>query len=83
MTSSKTEQQAKELGIPLKAIDDVESVDLTIDGTDEISDDFQESYEVLHCFRKSSSNLFQRLHLDRRRESKMVNKLGNFPYQSK
>ena len=41
VTSSKTEQQAKELGIPLKAIDDVESVDLTIDGTDEISDDFQ------------------------------------------
>ncbi|MBU5584159.1 ribose-5-phosphate isomerase A, partial [Enterococcus sp. S181_ASV_20] len=41
VTSSKPEQQAKELGIPLKAIDDVESVDLTIDGADEISDDFQ------------------------------------------
>jgi ribose 5-phosphate isomerase A len=53
VTSSKTEQQAKELGIPLKAIDDVESVDLTIDGTDD-------------CIWIVD-------------ESKMVNKLGNFP----
>jgi ribose 5-phosphate isomerase A len=34
-TSSRTEEQARELGIPLVSIDDVERIDLTIDGTDE------------------------------------------------
>ena len=35
-TSSVTYEQAKGLGIPLKAIDDVEVVDLTVDGADEV-----------------------------------------------
>ena len=35
-TSSVTYEQAEGLGIPLKAIDDVEVVDLTIDGADEV-----------------------------------------------
>ena len=38
-TSKETEKQA--LGIPLKSIDEVPYVDLTIDGADEISADFQ------------------------------------------
>ncbi|OJG16849.1 ribose-5-phosphate isomerase A [Enterococcus avium] len=80
VTSSKTEQQAKELGIPLKAIDDVESVDLTIDGTDEISDDFQGIKgggaallfeKVVATYSKDCIWIVD--------ESKMVNKLGNFP----
>lgn len=40
-TSKATELQASALGIPLKSIDDVDYVDLTIDGADEISTDFQ------------------------------------------
>ena len=80
VTSSKTEQQAKELGIPLKAIDDVESVDVTIDGTDEISDDFQGIKgggaallfeKVVATYSKDCIWIVD--------ESKMVNKLGNFP----
>ena len=35
-TSRVTYEQAEGLGIPLKAIDDVEVVDLTIDGADEV-----------------------------------------------
>lgn len=34
-TSSRTEEQARSLGIELVSIDDVDSIDLTIDGTDE------------------------------------------------
>ena len=80
VTSSKTEQQAKDLGIPLKAIDDVESVDLTIDGADEISDDFQGIKgggaallfeKVVATYSKDCIWIVD--------ESKMVNKLGNFP----
>ncbi|MBU5359934.1 ribose-5-phosphate isomerase RpiA [Enterococcus raffinosus] len=80
VTSSKTEEQAKELGIPLKAIDDVESVDLTIDGADEISDDFQGVKgggaallfeKVVATYSKDCIWIVD--------ESKMVNKLGNFP----
>lgn len=40
-TSKETEKQALTLGIPLKSIDEVPYVDLTIDGADEISADFQ------------------------------------------
>ncbi|GAA2907024.1 ribose-5-phosphate isomerase RpiA [Enterococcus pseudoavium] len=80
VTSSKTEEQAKALGIPLKAIDDVESVDLTIDGADEISDDFQGIKgggaallfeKVVATYSKDCIWIVD--------ESKMVNKLGNFP----
>ncbi|MGX4687249.1 ribose-5-phosphate isomerase RpiA [Vagococcus sp. JNUCC 83] len=39
-TSKATEVQALALDIPLKSIDDVDYVDLTIDGADEISEDF-------------------------------------------
>lgn len=37
-TSAQTEEQAKSLNIPLLSIDDVESIDVTIDGTDEFDD---------------------------------------------
>lgn len=39
-TSKATEQQAKELGIPLLDINDVEYIDLAIDGVDEIDSEF-------------------------------------------
>lgn len=40
-TSKATAKQAEELGITLKSVDAVEHIDLTIDGADEISNDFQ------------------------------------------
>ncbi|MBP2623205.1 ribose-5-phosphate isomerase RpiA [Streptococcus oricebi] len=39
-TSSRTSKQARELGIPLLDIDEVESIDLTVDGADEVDKDF-------------------------------------------
>ncbi|MDT2596119.1 ribose-5-phosphate isomerase RpiA [Enterococcus dongliensis] len=80
VTSSKTEEQAKELGIPLKAIDEVDSVDLTIDGADEISADFQGIKgggaallfeKVVATYSKDCIWIVD--------ESKMVDKLGKFP----
>ncbi|GCF94288.1 ribose-5-phosphate isomerase A [Enterococcus florum] len=80
VTSSATEKQATELGIPLKAIDDVEYVDLTIDGADEISNDFQGIKgggaallfeKVVATYSKDCIWIVD--------ESKMVDKLGNFP----
>ncbi|MBJ8349318.1 ribose-5-phosphate isomerase RpiA [Streptococcus zalophi] len=38
-TSHRTADQAKALGIPLKSIDDVTHVDVTVDGADEVDDD--------------------------------------------
>lgn len=38
-TSTKTEEQANSLNIPLISIDDVDSIDVTIDGTDEFDED--------------------------------------------
>jgi ribose 5-phosphate isomerase A len=39
-TSVDTETKARELGIPLATLDEVESIDLTIDGADEIDGDY-------------------------------------------
>ncbi|MDQ0223531.1 ribose-5-phosphate isomerase RpiA [Streptococcus moroccensis] len=39
-TSSVTSAQAKSLGIPLKSIDEVTSVDVTVDGADEVDSEF-------------------------------------------
>lgn len=39
-TSSVTSIQAEELGIPLKSIDDVDQVDVTVDGADEVDSAF-------------------------------------------
>ncbi|WP_137625264.1 ribose-5-phosphate isomerase RpiA [Lactiplantibacillus pingfangensis] len=40
-TSERTAAQAKSLGIPMKSVDEVDHLDLTIDGADEISADYQ------------------------------------------
>ncbi|MBM7635959.1 ribose-5-phosphate isomerase RpiA [Streptococcus saliviloxodontae] len=39
-TSSRTTEQAQGLGIPLKAVDDIDSIDVTVDGADEVDPDF-------------------------------------------
>jgi ribose 5-phosphate isomerase A len=40
-TSVDTELKAREMGIPLATLDEVERIDLTVDGADEIDGDFQ------------------------------------------
>ncbi|EHE87097.1 Ribose-5-phosphate isomerase [Streptococcus thermophilus CNCM I-1630] len=35
-TSSQTTKQAEGLGIPLKSVDDIDSIDVTVDGADEV-----------------------------------------------
>ena len=40
-TSVATKQQAERLGIPLTTLDDVEELDLTVDGADELDDSLQ------------------------------------------
>lgn len=40
-TSNRTADQARSLNIPLKSVDDVDKIDLTIDGADEIDSQFQ------------------------------------------
>ncbi|KPJ23102.1 ribose-5-phosphate isomerase RpiA [Streptococcus phocae] len=39
-TSSVTSKQAQSLGIPLKSVDDIDSIDLTVDGADEVDQAF-------------------------------------------
>ncbi len=79
-TSYRTSDHAKELGIPLKDIDEVESIDLTIDGADEISADFQgiKGGGGAHLFEKMVANLSKEVIwiVD---DSKLVTKLGAFP----
>lgn len=79
-TSNATQLQARQLGIPLKSIDEVSHVDLTIDGADEISADFQgiKGGGAALLFEKIVATYSKRTIwiVD---ESKMVDKLGRFP----
>ncbi|EOH91496.1 ribose-5-phosphate isomerase RpiA [Enterococcus villorum] len=79
-TSMQTKEQAEKLGIPLKSIDEVSEVDLTIDGADEISKDFQGIKgggaallfeKIVATYSKQTIWIVD--------ESKLVNQLGKFP----
>ena len=79
-TSKATQEQALTLGIPLKSIDDVDHVDITIDGADEISADFQGTKGG------GAALLFEKIVATNSKEniwivdeSKMVEHLGAFP----
>ncbi|MBO1300002.1 MULTISPECIES: ribose-5-phosphate isomerase RpiA [unclassified Enterococcus] len=79
-TSSGTKAQAEGLGIPLKSIDEVSMVDLTIDGADEISADFQ------GIKGGGAALLFEKIVATYSKQtiwivdgSKMVDQLGRFP----
>ncbi|BAO05636.1 MULTISPECIES: ribose-5-phosphate isomerase RpiA [Enterococcus] len=79
-TSSGTKAQAESLGIPLKSIDEVPVVDLTIDGADEISADFQ------GIKGGGAALLFEKIVASYSKQtiwivdgSKMVDQLGRFP----
>ena len=79
-TSQKTALQAKKLGIEVREIDDVEQIDLTIDGADEISKNFNGIkgggaallWEKIVAI-NSKKNMWI---VD---DSKLVNYLGQFP----
>lgn len=79
-TSKETEKQALSLGIPLKSIDEVPYVDITIDGADEISQDF-------HGIKGGGAALlFEKIVATYSKkciwivdESKLVKSLGAFP----
>jgi ribose 5-phosphate isomerase A len=79
-TSKETERQAKALGIPLKSIDEVPYVDITIDGADEISADFQgiKGGGAALLFEKIVAT-YSKKNIWIVDESKLVNKLGKFP----
>lgn len=79
-TSTQTKEQAEHLGIPLKTIDEVEIVDLTIDGADEIDANYQ------GVKGGGGALLFEKIVADYSKkviwivdESKMVKTLGSFP----
>ena len=79
-TSSRTKAQAEAVGIPLADLNDVMQIDLTIDGADEISEDYQ------GIKGGGGALLFEKMVADHSKEviwivddSKMVQKLGKFP----
>lgn len=79
-TSLRTTKQARDLGITIKDIDAVDHIDLTIDGADEIDDNFQgiKGGGGAHLWEKivaTNSNKIMWI-VD---ESKMVHQLGQFP----
>lgn len=79
-TSERTREQANGLGIPTKGVDEVDHIDLTIDGADEINRAFQgiKGGGAAHLWEKivainSDKNMWI---VD---SSKMVDELGTFP----
>lgn len=79
-TSDRTREQALQLGIPLKSVDEVREIDITVDGADEISADFQgiKGGGGAHLYEKIVANCSKKVIwiVD---ESKMVPQLGAFP----
>ena len=79
-TSTRTAKQARDLGITIKDIDDVDHIDLCIDGADEVSDDFQgiKGGGGALLWEKIVANASNKIIwiVD---ESKLVHKLGKFP----
>ncbi|KRN05915.1 ribose-5-phosphate isomerase A [Liquorilactobacillus sucicola DSM 21376 = JCM 15457] len=80
VTSTVTAKQASALNIPLKSVDEVDNIDLTIDGADEISADFQ------GIKGGGAALLFEKIvAVNSRRnlwivdQSKLSDKLGSFP----
>lgn len=79
-TSFRTADHARKLNIPLKDIDEVEKIDLTIDGADEISSQYHgiKGGGAAHLFEKVVANLSEK-NMWIVDESKLVDQLGAFP----
>lgn len=79
-TSRRTHKQAQDLGITMKSIDEVDHVDLTIDGADEVDKNFQgiKGGGAAHAFEKivATSSTHNLWIVD---ESKLVDRIGRFP----
>ena len=79
-TSTRTKEQAESLNIPLVDLNDVEKIDLTIDGSDEVSQEYQgiKGGGGALLFEKLVANASEKVIwiVD---DSKMVEKLGAFP----
>lgn len=79
-TSTRTKEQAESLNIPLVDLNDVEKIDLTIDGSDEVSEEYQgiKGGGGALLFEKLVANASEKVIwiVD---DSKMVEKLGAFP----
>ena len=79
-TSNRTQEQAEALGIPLKSVDEIDRIDITIDGADEISRDYQgiKGGGAAHLFEKIVADNSDKVIwiVD---DSKMVEELGAFP----
>ncbi len=79
-TSKATEQQARELGIPLLDIADVDHIDLDIDGVDEIDGDFNATKGGGGAlFREKVVASLAKEVIWIMDESKLVDSLGAFP----
>ena len=83
-TSLATKKQAEDLGIPLKSVDEVDYIDVTIDGADEIAPDFS------GIKGGGGALLFEKIVAEQSKsviwivdESKMVDYLGRSHYQWK
>lgn len=79
-TSKRTKEQAEKLGIPLKSVDEVNFIDVTVDGADEIAPDFS------GIKGGGGALLFEKIVAEQSKriiwivdESKMVDYLGRFP----
>ncbi|MQS75734.1 ribose-5-phosphate isomerase RpiA [Companilactobacillus halodurans] len=79
-TSSRSEKQAKSLGIPTKDLNEVDHIDVTIDGADQIDKNYQgiKGGGAAHLLEKmvatnSTKNIWI---VD---QSKMADQLGSFP----
>lgn len=79
-TSARTRVRANSLGIPTKGLDEVDHIDLTIDGADEIDTNFQgiKGGGAAHLWEKIVA-INSRKNMWIVDQSKLVNKLGNFP----
>lgn len=79
-TSDRTKEQALALGIPLKSVDEVTQIDITVDGADEISADFQgiKGGGGAHLYEKIVAN-HSKKNIWIVDDTKMVDKLGAFP----
>lgn len=79
-TSKRTQEQAEALGIPLRSVDEIDRIDITIDGADEISRDYQgiKGGGAAHLFEKIVADNSDKVIwiVD---ETKMVEQLGAFP----
>lgn len=79
-TSIRTEEQAKSLGIPVKALNDVDHIDLTIDGADEVDANFQgiKGGGAAHLFEKlvATTSTLNIWIVD---QEKVVDTIGRFP----